>query len=182
MRIQSLVRQTGFLDGERAKMGRAVRELPGRVEPLVTTIPGVPYPTGGPDRRRDRRHRQVPQRLGARGPRGAQLIGQPVGEVRQRGRPRHQARVAVPAQDPLAGGEQGPARRPVPQGLLREEETRGRAPPRGGDGRRAQAPPHSLRGDAGRGPVRPGEAGRDPSKHPVSGSQGAAANECGSAG
>lgn len=46
MRIQSLVRQTGFLDGERAKMGRAVRELPGRVEPLVTTIPGVPYPTG----------------------------------------------------------------------------------------------------------------------------------------
>lgn len=46
MQIQSLVRQMDFLDGERAKVERRVRELLELVEPLVLTIPGISYTTG----------------------------------------------------------------------------------------------------------------------------------------
>lgn len=46
MQIQSLVRQMDFLDGECAKVERRVRELLELVEPLVLTIPGVSYTTG----------------------------------------------------------------------------------------------------------------------------------------
>ena len=46
MQVQSLVRQMDFLDGECAKVERRVRELLELVEPLVLTIPGVSYTTG----------------------------------------------------------------------------------------------------------------------------------------
>lgn len=46
MQIRSLVRQMDFLDGECAKVEAAVREILERVEPLVLTIPGVSYTTG----------------------------------------------------------------------------------------------------------------------------------------
>ena len=46
MQIQSLVRQMDFLDGECGKVERRVRELLELVEPLVLTIPGVSYTTG----------------------------------------------------------------------------------------------------------------------------------------
>lgn len=46
LQVQSLVRQMDFLDGECAKVEGAVRELLERVEPLVLTIPGVSYTTG----------------------------------------------------------------------------------------------------------------------------------------
>ena len=44
--VRSLVRQMDFLDGECAEVERKVRELLERVEPLVLTIPGVSYTTG----------------------------------------------------------------------------------------------------------------------------------------
>lgn len=46
MQVQSLVRQMDFLDGECGKVERRVRELLELVEPLVLTIPGVSYTTG----------------------------------------------------------------------------------------------------------------------------------------
>ena len=46
MQIQSLVRQMDFLDGECGKVERRVRALLELVEPLVLTIPGVSYTTG----------------------------------------------------------------------------------------------------------------------------------------
>lgn len=44
--VRSLVRQMDFLDGECAEVERKVRELLERIEPLVLTIPGVSYTTG----------------------------------------------------------------------------------------------------------------------------------------
>ena len=44
--VRSLVRQMDFLDGECAGVERKVRELLDRIEPLVLTIPGVSYTTG----------------------------------------------------------------------------------------------------------------------------------------
>lgn len=44
--VRSLVRQTGFLDGERAEAERKVRGPLERIEPLALTIPGVSYATG----------------------------------------------------------------------------------------------------------------------------------------
>ena len=46
MQVRSLVRQMDFLDAECAKFDALIRELLERVEPLVLTIPGVSYATG----------------------------------------------------------------------------------------------------------------------------------------
>ena len=46
MQVRSPVRQTDFLDGERAKVERGVRELLELVEPLALAIPGVSYTAG----------------------------------------------------------------------------------------------------------------------------------------
>lgn len=46
MQIQSLVRQMDFLDGECARFDALIRDLLEQVEPLVLTIPGVSYATG----------------------------------------------------------------------------------------------------------------------------------------
>ena len=165
MQVRSLVRQMDFLDAECAKFDALIRELLERVEPLVLTIPGVSYATGAQivaeigDVLALPQSPQRPREL-----RRAELRGEPVREVRQRGRADHQARVALPQEGPLARGQQGLAVRPVPARLLREEARRGQVPPGGGDRRGAQAVPHRVRGDAGRGPVRPGEAGKGPLK------------------
>lgn len=164
LQVRSLVRQMDFLDAECAKIEAEARGLLDRVEPLVLTIPGGVLHDRRPDRRRDRRRLQVPQRLRPGGLRGPQLAGVPVGHVRQRRRAHHQARIAVPAPRALAGREPGAPARPVPARVLREEARRGEVPPRGGDGGRQEAVPHSLRRDARPGPVRPLEAGEGPVK------------------
>lgn len=46
MQVRSLVRQMDFLDAECAKFDALIRDLLERVEPLVLTIPGVSYATG----------------------------------------------------------------------------------------------------------------------------------------
>ena len=46
LQVRSLVRQMDFLDAECAKIEAEVRGLLDRVEPLVLTIPGVSYTTG----------------------------------------------------------------------------------------------------------------------------------------
>lgn len=44
--VRSLVRQMDFLDGECAKVEAMARDLLERIEPLVLTIPGISYTTG----------------------------------------------------------------------------------------------------------------------------------------
>lgn len=147
--IRTMVSQVEFLNATIAKVEKEVASLLGKVEPNITTIPGV--------RRRDRRREEVQERRVDREVRGAQLRRRRVGQVLGRGRSHNQAWLALPAQVAVAGREPGQAVRPEAQGVLRQAAPQGQAPPRRGHRRGEEAVPRRLRRHARREAVRPGQ-------------------------
>lgn len=182
MQIQSLVRQMDFLDGERAKVERRVRELLELVEPLVLTIPGISYTTGA----------QIVAEIGD------------IGRFRSAAAPVSYAglnsSVNQSGKFDSGGGPITKHGSPYLRRALWLAANRAwqNDPSLGAfyERKRAEGKCHRAAVTAvarklchivfavmrDRVPYDPARPGRDPSKHSVSGSQGAAANECESVG
>ena len=141
--VRSMVSQVRFLEERASEVEERIEELLMGIELLVLTIPGVSL--AQTYRRRGGRREPLPQRRRARQLRGPELVGEPVRAVRLGGRPHNQARRPVPPAGGVAGGEPRPPARPGAQGLLRQEEGRGQAPPSRRHGGREEALPHRVR-------------------------------------
>ena len=136
--IKTMVSQIEFLNATIAKVEREIGMLLERIEPNITTIPGVSTTTG------------------------AQIVAE-VGDVK---RFKNAASIVKYAGLNSGVDESGTPVRPQAQSLLRQEAPGGQAPPGGGDRRRQEAVPRGLCGHARRGTVRSGQIGR--ARHPRS--------------
>ena len=176
--MRSLVRQMDFLDGECAEVERKVRELLERVEPLVLTIPGVSYTDRGPDRRRDRRRGALPQRGGARELRrlnsGVNQSGKfdsGGGPITKHGSPYLRRALWLAAN---RARQYDPSLRAFYERKRREGKCHRVAVT--AVARKLCHIVFAVMRDGV--PYDPARPGRDPSKHPVSGSQGAGSDKC----
>lgn len=152
--VRPLVRAIEFLESEASQVAGRVAALLSEVEPPVLTIPGVGGVTGA----------QIVAEIGdmARFPNAKALVryagldssGQPVRTVRLRGRPDHQARLAVPEARGLARSQQGLAARRAPGRLLQEETVGGQAAQGRRHRRREKAVPRDIRRHARPGGIR----------------------------
>ena len=178
MQVQSLVRQTDFLDGECGKVERRVRELLEPVGPLVLAIPGVSHTTGA----------QIVAEVGGMGRfrSASALVGYAGlnssvnqsgkldsggGPITKHGSPCLRRALWLAANRARRGD-------PSPKAFYERKRREGKRH-RVAVTAVARKLRHIVFAVMRDGvPYDPARPGRDPSKHPVSGSQGAAANEC----
>ena len=159
--IKTMVSQIEFLNATIAKVEREVEGLLERIEPNITTIPGVSITTGAQivaeigDVKRFKNAASIVKYAGLNS--GVDESGKFSAEgvpITKQGSPYLRRSLWLAA-------NRAPIRSQA-QGLLRQEAAGGQAPSGGRDRLREEAVPCSLRGHARRGALRPRQVGKAP--------------------